>query len=70
MSKLKLICNVPTILAAEEQAAIAADIYADEPTTETYANMLRARMVVNTKKIALTDAEVKELRKMYKKEIS
>jgi hypothetical protein len=70
MSKLKLICNVPTILDAEEQAAMAADRYAEEPTTETYANLMRAKMVVNTKKIALTEAEVLELRKMYKKEIS
>jgi hypothetical protein len=64
MSKPKLIQAMPCIDSAAEQYLMAAADYEANPSTESYANLLRAAMVVNTKKIALTEAEMLELRQL------
>lgn len=57
-----LILPVATKLDAEEQYAMARDLYQEKATSETYAAMCRAYMVLQTKTIELTPEQLKELR--------
>lgn len=62
IKKPRLINNTPTIADASEQYAMARDMYQEDATTETNANMLRAYMVLKTKQIELSPEELEELR--------
>lgn len=57
-----LIMPVPTKRDAEEQYAMAKDMYEERGDSETYAAMCRAYMVLQTKTIELTPDQLKELR--------
>lgn len=67
LSNKSKVLNTPTIRDAEEQLAICKDLYAEEPTQENYAYMMRAQMVLNTKKIELSPEEIAELRALSRK---
>lgn len=64
-SRPQLVLAVPTLKDAEEQLAMARDMNEEEPTTETYAAVCRATMVLNTKKIELSPEQLAELKKKH-----
>jgi hypothetical protein len=67
ITKPQLVTNVPTVADAEEQVYMVKDMLEEcegnpERTKELHASLLRAHMVLNTKKIALSPEEQQELR--------
>ena len=57
-----LIMPVPTKRDAEEQYAMAKELYEEKGGSEAYADMCRAYIVLQTKTIELSPEELKELR--------
>lgn len=57
-----LIMPVPTKRDAEEQYAMAKELYEEKGGSEAYADMCRAYMVLQTKTIELPPDQIKELR--------